>query len=78
MAKGDELDFKAMQKKFIADIEAVDLETQDLHEVTAALPNCYAKGVLTTKEILLARSFSSDSEDYKEELLDVASWDIWK
>ena len=68
---------KEIKSEFCTEIASLNLKEDDICEVVSNLPNCFAKGYLLAKMTDFENYLPSDSESYRGEILQVASWDIW-
>lgn len=66
------------KNKIIKQIKNADI-SQDGWEygILQSITDKYAQGYIEAKIDVLTDSMTTDSEDFREELLDIATWNIW-
>lgn len=68
-----------IQKYFKKKVKEADISNPDwLQELLDELPSCYAKGYLNAKMEELRIALDSNSEEYREAIIDYIDNDIWE
>lgn len=66
------------KQETIAAIQAADIsEWGWLEEILGCVVDKYARGYIQRKSEELGNSISSDTEEFREEILEAANYDIW-
>lgn len=66
------------QKETIEAILSADISIDDWDQtILAQITDSYARGYLTRYTEELAKSYSSDEEDFRDNFLAAADYDIW-
>jgi hypothetical protein len=66
------------KNKIIKQIKNADISQDGWeYDILQSITDKHAQGYIESKIDVLTDSMTTDSEDFREELLDIATWNIW-